>query len=274
MKSLILFPCFQRLRGHMCRQTISVVLSAVALVLSFAPQLTATSVTFFPNTVFSTTPGALDSNVGITGDLIDTFQTTTLLPGLTITLSGGNLSTPVTWTSLPAVFNGDTYPGGTGILNNQGWDGPETVGNATGNLLNSATTPTNISNLITFSLASGTTQFGIGLSNFQTDLSLNLVHELIINGVNFGVIETLAGSNYTSGFVRNTYLVINDPTGSITSVGFQNLNRPQASQDFLMFDHLAIASGSSAATPELGTFWFLLTAGIPGGMRLLRKIRE
>ena len=273
MKSLTLFPCFQCLRGHMRRQPFVLMLSAVALVLSLAPQMTATSVTFFPNTVFSTTPGTLDNNVGITGDLIDTFQTTTLLPGLTITLSGGSLTTPITWTSLPAIFNGDTYPGGTGILTNQGWDGPETVDNATGNILNSPTTPTNITNLITFSLASGTTQFGIGLSNFQSDPSQNLLHELIINGVNFGVIETLAGSNYTSGFVRNTYLVINDPTGSITSVGFQNLNFPRQSQDFLMFDHLAIAASNVATAPEPATFWLLLTAGIPGGIRLLRRVR-
>src|SRR5690349_21265310 len=179
MKSLALFPCFQCLRGYLRQQPFALMLSAMAVVLSLAPQMTATSVTFFPNTVFSPTPGTLDTNVGTTGDLIDTFQTTTLLSGLTITLSGGNLATPVTWTSPPAVFNGDTYPGGQGILTNQGWDGPETVGNATGNLLNSATTPTNISNLITFSLASGTTQFGIGLSNFQSDPSQNLVHELI-----------------------------------------------------------------------------------------------
>jgi hypothetical protein len=201
--------------------------------------------------------------------LIDSFENATLLPGLSITLSGGVPTT--TETSLPALFNGDTF---STFTTNQAWDGVNSVTNAIGNAPNSATNPNNIANLTTFRYLPGTTAFGIGLSNFQsTDPASPFFpvtqHDLIVNGVNLGSLETLAGNNWTSGIVRNGYLLITDTGGTITSVGIMNVNQPPSTQDFLMFDHLAIAPGNSIPTPEPSSLALLCCglAALIGGTR-------
>lgn len=125
--------------------------------------------------------------------------------------------------------------------------------NQIANSVSSCTTPTGVAILTTFKYSPGTTSFGIGLGNFQ---SLNSPlypitnHELFVNGVDLGSIESLDPS-WTPGLGRNAYLVI-DATGttSITSVGFENIT----SEDVLEFDNHAVAPAASpATTPEPGT---------------------
>jgi hypothetical protein len=214
--------------------------------------------TFFPNTGYNPNTTVMDATFSTTGRPTDNFESTTLLAGLTIVLSGGVATT--TETSLPALFNGDTF---SPFTQNQAWDGTHTASNALGNLPNSTTTPTNIANLITFNYAPGTLSFGIGLSNFQSTNPPSpqfpvTQHELFVNGVDLGVLETLAGSNWSPGLVRNAYLRI-DSNVPITSVGFENVNQPPAQQDFLMFDHLTVAAGGTSV-PETGTGLLLGTA--------------
>lgn len=214
--------------------------------------------TFFPNTAYNPNTAVMDATLGTTGRLTDNFETTTLLPGLTIVLSGGVATT--TESTLPALFNGDSFSSFTA---NQFWDGTHTASNAIGNLPNSVTNPTNLGNLITFMYAPGTLSFGIGLSNFQSTSTppsqFPLTnHELFVNGVDLGVLETLAGSNWSPGLVRNAYLRIDDNT-PITSVAFESLLQPPSQQDFLMFDHLTVAA-SATSVPEPSTFLLLGTA--------------
>jgi hypothetical protein len=100
-------------------------------------------------------------------------------------------------------------------------------------LLNSCTTPTGLAALTTFNYAPGATSFGISLSNFPSVNPLSpqfaiTNHELFVNGVDLGVLETLAGANWSPGIVRNAYLRVDATGGStITSVGFQT-SRPLA----------------------------------------------
>jgi hypothetical protein len=254
-----------------------VALFAISAILLSVPELSADTVTvnIFPSSVYSSNTAAMNTAVGVSGDLVDTFDSTTLLSGLTITLSGGVSTT--TYSSLPALFNGTAFSTFTA---NQAWDSTDTytVTNATGSLPNSPTSPTNIANLITFNYAAGTTQFGIGLSNFQSASPVGgdpfplTQHDLIVNGVDLGTIESLAGSNWTPGLTRNGYLVIDDTGGSITSVGFENVNQPPAQQDFLMFGDLAIAPAAATATPEPPALVLMLIAlGALGLMSLMRR---
>jgi len=196
--------------------------------------------TFFPATDYNANTAAMDATLGITGYTVDTFETTDLIPGLTIQLSG---AVPTTnWTSLPNLFDENTCPP---LHQNQAWDGTHTALNQITNQSLNCTAPPGVANRITFNYAPGATSFGIGLSNFQ---SVNppspqfpvTNHELFVNGVDMGVIETLAGPAWSPGLVRNAYLRIDGINGgSITSVAFENLPGG-AIEDGLMFDHLAV----------------------------------
>jgi hypothetical protein len=220
--------------------------------------------TFFPASDFNSNTTLMDTTLGLTGYTIDGFESTTLIPGLTISLSGGVPST--TWASLPNLFNENTCGN---LTQNAAWDGTDTVINIPTNSMSNCSSPANIANVITFNYAPGTTSFGLGMGNFQSlDTPPNQFpitnHELFVNGVEEGVLETLAGANWTPGLQRNAYLRI-DATGgtTITSVGFENISAP----DVLMLDHLAVLP-AAAEVPEPRMLWFVL-----GGLLALALVR-
>jgi hypothetical protein len=226
---------------------------SVLCVLAMPAAHAAVVLNFFPATTFNANTSVMDAALGISGYTIDTFENTTLLPGLTIALTGGVTAT--TWTVLPNLFD----QGVCGSLTVVAWDGTHAATNSIDNLLNNCNNPTGLAGLTTFNYTPGTTSFGISLSNFQ---SINppspqfpvTNHELFVNGADLGVLETLAGANWSPGIVRNAYLRI-DATGpsTITSVGFQNLS----GTDFLAFDRLAVR-GPAVVTPEPGNALLLL----------------
>jgi hypothetical protein len=204
---------------------------------------------FFPASVFSTNTPAMYSTLGISGGyMIDNFENGTLLPGLSITLSGGVPTT--TWVaSVPNLSNGNDCGVPT-------WDGTHAVTNSLNNVLNSCYTPSGLANVTTFTYAPGTTSFGIGFVNFQ---SLNSAqypvtdHELIVNGIDLGTLESLGGSSWTGGMGRNAYLRIDATAGTfINSVAIRNISTGQ--QDYLVFDTLALAPFEE---PEPATVWLL-----------------
>ena len=215
---------------------------------------------WLPASDYNSNTATMYSTLGIAGDTIDNFETQTLIPGLTITLSGGVTTT--TWTSLPNLLNQTVC----GSLSIGAWDGTDFVSNAINNQLNSCTSPTNLATLTTFNYAPGTTLFGIALSNFQSLNSPSFPitnHELFVNGQDLGTIENL-DSSWTPGIVRNGYLIVTATGGSsITSVGFENLT----STDFLGFDTLAVAAQGA---PEPGSVWLLMAGS---GLICLRKSR-
>lgn len=204
----------------------------------------AVSITFFPSTVFSSDPTILNQNVGITGYTIEDFEDKTLIPGLSITYSGGVSTSTIT--SLPNLSNKVS----------QSWDGQHTLFNIPSNQLsNSVFCPsTECAKLTTLNFSSSIISVGIGLSGFQ---SLNpppsapdnpiTDHRLFINGIPFSqTIEQLAGVNWKSAnFQRNAYLRIDALQGeSISSIGFENITATPSTEDVLEFDHLAIKSAA------------------------------
>jgi hypothetical protein len=119
----------------------------------------------------------------------------------------------------------------------------------------------------TFNITPGASSFGIGLANFQSTSPASPAfpitqHELYINGTDMGVLETLAGANWTPGITLNAYLRIT-ATGKdlITSVGCENLT----GVDFLGFSHLALQYRSAAPTV---TPVIVGTAGLDGWYKL------
>jgi len=220
---------------------------------------------FFPASVYNSNTPAMYSTLGINGGyMVDDFEDSTLLPGLSINLSGGVPAT--TWaSSIPNLSNGFDC----GIPT---WDGQHGVTNSVNNMLNSCQVPSGLANLTTFTYAPGTTSFGIGLINFQS-LSSTLYplsdHELIVNGTDLGTLESLAGTTWTAGQGRNVYLRV-DATGGtfINSVAFRNLSTGEA--DYLVFDTLAIADGD---VPEPATGWLLLLGTIALAWHLRRAQR-
>src|SRR5207244_9794214 len=137
----------------------------LAILLAVPQAKASTVLTFHSNAAYNADSALMDAALGTTGYLVDTFETTTLLPGLSITLSGGVPST--TWTSLPSLFDG-SFCGSVTL--NQSWDGTDTASSSVTNQLASCATgpPEILANLITFNYSPGTRSFGIGLSNFQS----------------------------------------------------------------------------------------------------------
>lgn len=199
--------------------------------------------TWFSASGFNANTAIMDATFGTTGYLVDDFETTALISGLTITLSG-NVST-TTWSTLPSLFNPAIQ--GDGLETNNQWDGSHVVDNAISNQLSGGSWAT----LTTFNY--GAASFGIGLSSFQSPPTPGGLavgnHELFVNGVDMGMIETLAGANLTPGIVRNAYLRVDATGGSeITSMGFENLVPTSGQEDFLIFDHLAVVPAPEPST--------------------------
>ncbi|NCR90962.1 MAG: PEP-CTERM sorting domain-containing protein [Microcystis aeruginosa G11-01] len=221
---------------------VTTVTGSILLSLSGVNSAQAVSITFFPSTVFSSDPTILNQNVGITGYTIEDFEDKTLIPGLSITYSGGVSTSTIT--SLPDLSNQVS----------QSWDGQHTLFNIPSNQLsNSVFCPsTECAKLTTLNFSNSIISVGIGLSGFQ---SLNpppsapdnpiTDHRLLINGIPFSqTIEQLAGVNWKSAnFQRNAYLRIDALQGeSISSIGFENITAVPSTEDVLEFDHLAIKS--------------------------------
>jgi RHS repeat-associated protein len=202
---------------------------------------------FFPGSAYNPNTALMDTTLGTSGYVIDSFESATLIPGLTIQLSGSVPTT--TWTGLPNLLDENICGSFT---SNQAWDGTQTASNDIANQITNCNVDPNVADLTTFYYPPGATSFGIGLSNFQSTNPPSPVypitnHELFVNGVDMGVLETLAGAAWSPGWTRNAYLRIDGINGGvITSISFRNLQRG-AAPDFLMFDHLAVLPGPTGA---------------------------
>ncbi|NCS22930.1 MAG: PEP-CTERM sorting domain-containing protein [Microcystis aeruginosa G11-06] len=226
---------------------VTTVTGSILLSLSGVNSAQAVSITFFPSTVFSSDPTILNQNVGITGYTIEDFEDKTLIPGLSITYSGGVSTSTIT--SLPDLSNQVS----------QSWDGQHTLFNIPSNQFSNGIycPSTECAKLTTLNFSSSIISVGIGLSGFQSlnpppsspgDVPITN-HRLFINGIPFSqTIEQLAGANWKSATLqRNAYLRIDALQGeSISSIGFENITTyPIANpvtEDLLEFDHLAIKS--------------------------------
>jgi hypothetical protein len=237
---------------------------AAAVVLSFQAHA-GIILNFFPVSDYNPVTATMDATLGVTGFTLDSFETTTLIPGVTIVLSGGVPLT--TFTTLPALLDQGICPG---LTDNSSWDGTHVVSNITTNTFSNCNGPANIASSMALNYAPGTTSLGVGFGNFQ---SLNSPmfpitnHELFVNGTDMGVLETLAGANWTPGLARNGYLRVDGTAGTlITSITVTNLTAP----DVLFMDHVAVEA-PAAGVPEPSTALFLTIGALLLGIKARRK---
>lgn len=227
---------------------------SAAICIGFAFMQTAQAaikLTFFPASDYSTNTSDMNASLGVGTFTLDDFSTAAFPPGLSYALSGG-INT-LTYSSLPAIFNQNTLPAqcynydGIPNLGIASWTGATAVTNQVGNTFTNCFS-SDAAQTITFNYAPGAKSFGIGLANFQSTNSPQFPitnHELFVNGVDLGVLETLAGSAWSPGIVLNAYLRIDASDGSvITSVAFECLT----TLDFLGFSDLAIEPPAVTST--------------------------
>ena len=207
-------------------------------------------------------PGSENAAIGTA--TIENFEDATLIPGLTIRMGGVPSPYPArVWTTLPRVFNPSTASGCCtlgGPFPANAWDG-------VGALVNGGLGGTGLSGLspgdgqfwdfqfadsVVFMLNPPMALFGVGLSNFQSAAvgdPARTDHELIVNGVSRGRLETLLPGWASGQYIKNRYLLITATApDAITTVAIQNITLV----DGLVFDKLALAG---VPNPALRSSW-------------------
>lgn len=188
----------------------------------------------FPGDAYSADTQAMDVTLGLNGYVIEDFEDGELVPGLSFQLVNESAHPysslgvyDKTWSSLS-----NLNPANNSWHDNT-WDGQMAVVNAPDNIPQWNTFPNTFTQAMTFHIEGGTSSFGVGLANFQSERDQ---HWLVINGEVVAHIEQLPcyGTGISS---RNGYLRIDaEPGETIFSVGFW-VETP--GNDGLVFDHLA-----------------------------------
>jgi len=189
----------------------------------------------------------------IIGATIEDFEDVTLIPGLRIRMGGVPGFPAKDWTgTLPRIWNpatagvccllGGPFPANT-------WDGTHALCNGgVGGLGNSGVSPGDgnfwdfqFADSVYFVFATGEAMVGVGLSNFQSlsGPSPRTNHELLVNGVSKGLVETLLPGWIPGVNVRDSYMVVTATVpDAIHSITIQNVTN--ANPDGLVFDKLAV----------------------------------
>ena len=200
--------------------------------------------------VHSADTAAMDAALGITGLVIEDFEDVNLVPGLRVATTNPD--------SAPTSVLPNLYLDGSGVFNNNSWDGPGALVNTVNNwswfCSDSRCALGNIAQRRTFLLPAAS-KVGIGLGNFQAEI---VDHAVLVNGVEVvGAIESLPG--FVNGVnVRNGYLTITaGPGEAINEVAIelrQNGTKATvagASGDGLIFDRVAFAPLTGLASFKL-----------------------
>lgn len=186
--------------------------------------------------------GDADATLGITGYTIEDFEDTTLASGLLIgwETPAGNVSPagtlPNLFNPLSDPFGNAFYSGGSGA-----WDGSYGLINTRTNESYDYNAAANWGDiLITFTTPVTSAGFSVQQNGLPTFL--------VINGTNFGSLDSLTG--LTADGFRYGYLRIDATSGSISTIQLMNArNPPYAYNDGFMLDHLAFQ-----AIPEPSTY--------------------
>jgi len=191
----------------------------------------------------------------VTGMTIEDFEDVSLVSGLTIRMGGG--ITPVMWSgtipptwnpatassccSLGGPFPANTWDGSNALCNGGFGTGVSGLSPHTGNYWDFS-----FADSVYFLLPPATMKFGVGLSNLQSIGGPVAVtnHELIVNGVSRGTLESLLPGYVPGVNVRFRYLVVTATAPDvIQSVCVQNVS----ALDGLVFDKLAYQLDQSSA---------------------------
>lgn len=204
----------------------------------------------------------------IAGWTVEDFEDVNLIPGLRIRTGGTPSPTPKEWVgTLPRTWNPSTATsqftlGGPFPANT--WDGTFALCNG-GTGTGSTGLSGGLGNYWDFQFADSVyfvftpavQAMGVGLSNFQSLGGPSPItnHDVIVNGVSLGNVETLLPGWVGGVNVRNRYVVIT-ATGAdvIQSVAFQCVTNI----DGLVFDKLAI---QGVPVPVEGSTWGRVKAG-------------
>ena len=195
--------------------------------------------------------GAADSVLGLSpGAVIEDFENTTLVAGLTVTSANGvgggygpTATLPRIFDPRPTSLGGDdafgsafySYPCGSSACTGV-WDGSHVLLNTSNNTsMNYGSAPWSD---ITFSFTGGATQVGFSLQ--QNDSPINVY----VNGAYFGTLPA-AGGGGRNGYYRFDITPSTGP-GDVWTAPIQTLTLDGQPGDAWTIDHLAFA----AAVPE------------------------
>lgn len=254
-----------------------VALLTAAVLIAASPAQAGYTVTVFPISTYSANTAAMDATLGITGYVIEDFEDATFVPGMSVTFSefANTNGTPAgipdrTLASLPNLYDATDFFG----FGPTYWDGTKALVTSSGgdNQFNTDPAPP-VARVTTFTVAGGTTSFGVGVSNFQSLGGPFAIsnHDLLVNGVSLGTIEALAGTNWAPGLLRNGYVRIDAMGGDVIgSIGFRNRNDGPALADIHIYDRVAFAP---AAVPEPASV-ALLAVGAAGVAAVRRRARR
>lgn len=230
---------------------------------SFALSLTGAPVARAAITITGVAPGS--EGPAIAGSTIEDFEDVNLVTGLTIRMGGvaGGYPARMWKNTLPRIWKPSTASScctlGGPFVNNP-WDGVAAL--CTGGLGGTGLTgvapgdgnfwDTSFADSVYFLFDQPQAQVGIGLSNFQSALSGDpprTDHELIVNGVSKGTLESLLPGWVSGQYIRNRYLLVAATApDAIRSVTIQNVSLVNA--DGLVFDKLAMLDFTSPARPS------------------------
>lgn len=232
---------------------LSAALPLCALFTMITPSRAAITITGFA-------PGG--ENGAISSAIIEDFEDTILVPNLTIRMGGVPFpGLPRMWGPLPRVFNPSLVGNCCGIVGPfplNAWDGVGALTNGgLGGAGNTGVSPGDgqffdfvFADSVVFVMSPTKQLFGVGLSNFQSLASGDpprTDHELIVNGVSRGSLESLLPGWVSGQYVKNRYLVITATfPDAIATVSIQNMTLV----DGMVFDKLALRDFPSPALPS------------------------
>jgi hypothetical protein len=193
--------------------------------LLFSSAASAYTVTVFGSDVWDADTVAMDALLGVSGALVEDFEDTTLIAGLTEAHGAGNLTLP--------------SPGATA------WDGS--------NLISIQNAP------IVFTYTPGASTFGFGISGDQMVSGIDGPETFLINGNVDLTVDLADFTEYQLSSLRNGYVRI-DVEGADLPITSITLVSPDSS-DTVSFDHMAIVAVPEPNTSWLLASALLVLAG-------------
>ncbi len=197
------------------------VLTVLLLASADAHGMSITVNSYDPNSVFSTNTASMDVSLGIDGLVIEDFEDSTLMPGLSMIYDGNSPSSSSSF--LPVIDSTRAWDGITSAINYHPNDPLHPRAQQ-----------------VTFVLAQGATIFGVGLSNLEIDFNPNV--QILVNGyVVVSSIADLSGYQDTDTGApvdgnKNIYVRLDAIGGIINTVSF-DIGTPV--DDDVEFDHVA-----------------------------------
>ena len=227
-------------------------LSALALALCLTPGAQAAyTFTFIPAAQW----GASDAALGLaTSVVVEDFEDTTLISGLTVQLSNSSSGSYGPTGTLPRTFNPNTDDPFGGAFWGGNWDGSRVLIN-TGNNGSANYRSTSAWGDVSLGFAGGATQVGFSLQQMQHAAAFTINGNTVVSST------SIAGFAHSGGQLGYLRIDVTGASAPITSLSING-----SIYDAWTVDHLAVAQ----AVPEPGS-WALMAAGLAAVAGLARR---